>query len=370
DRKVVMHKAYGLQQYSDTVKVKLDDLYDLASITKVSSALPALMKLHSEEKFDLSASLGDYLPYFRNSNKDDATFREILAHQAKFKPWIPYWQSTLRDNGSYKWFTIDSDSSSRFPIKLTDNMWLHHNYKKKIYKAIKKSPLEVEAKYKYSGLAFYLFPEVVEELSGEDYVKYINDNFYSPLGATTLGFRPFEKFPLDRIVPTENDYLFRGQPIHGPVHDEGAIMMGGVSANAGLFANANDLAKLIQMYLEGGEYGGKRYISEETIQEFIRYQFPENDNRRGLGFDKPNLERSPTGNAAVSSSDSSFGHSGFTGTFTWADPEHNLVYVFLSNRVYPTRDNTRLYKLNTRTNIQQVIYDSLIDGITYSVGRD
>ena len=211
---------------------------------------------------------------------------------------------------------------------------------------------------------------MVEELSDEDYVKYINDNFYIPLGATTLGFRPFEKFPLERIVPTENDYLFRSQPIHGPVHDEGAIMMGGVSANAGLFANANDLAKLIQMYLEGGEYGGKRYISEETIQEFIRYQFPENDNCRGLGFDKPNLERSPTGNAAVSSSYSSFGHSGFTGTFTWADPEHNLVYVFLSNRVHPTRDNTRLYKLNTRTNIQQVIYDSLIDGITYSVGRE
>jgi len=370
DRKVVMHQAYGLQQYSDTVSVKLDDLYDLASITKISSALPALMKLHGEGKFDLSASLDDYLPYFRNSNKDEATFREILAHQAKFKPWIAYWQSTLRDNGSHKWFTIKSDSSRRFPIKLTDNMWLHRNYKKKIYKAIKKSPLEDEAKYKYSGLAFYLFPEMVEELSGEDYVAYINNNFYGPLGATTLTFRPFEKFPLERIVPTENDYLFRGQPIHGPVHDEGAIMMGGVSANAGLFANANDLAKLIQMYLEGGEYGGKRYIGEETIQEFTRYQFPENDNRRGLGFDKPNLARSPTGNAAVSASDASFGHSGFTGTFTWADPEHDLLYVFLSNRVHPTRDNTRLYKLNTRTNIQQVIYDSLADGMTYSVERE
>ena len=370
DRKVVMHQAYGLQQYSDTVSVKLDDLYDLASITKISSALPALMKLHGAGKFDLSASLDDYLPYFRNSNKDEATFREILAHQAKFKPWIAYWQSTLRDNGSHKWFTIKSDSSRRFPIKLTDNMWLHRNYKKKIYKAIKKSPLEDEAKYKYSGLAFYLFPEMVEELSGEDYVAYINNNFYGPLGATTLTFRPFEKFPLERIVPTENDYLFRGQPIHGPVHDEGAIMMGGVSANAGLFANANDLAKLIQMYLEGGEYGGKRYIGEETIQEFTRYQFPENDNRRGLGFDKPNLARSPTGNAAVSASDASFGHSGFTGTFTWADPEHDLLYVFLSNRVHPTRDNTRLYKLNTRTNIQQVIYDSLADGMTYSVERE
>ncbi|MEQ9442529.1 MAG: glycoside hydrolase family 3 N-terminal domain-containing protein [Cyclobacteriaceae bacterium] len=361
DRKVVMYQAYGLQEYSDTVQVQRDDLYDLASVTKISSALPALMKLHDEGKFDLSAGLEDYLPYFKNSNKAGVPMRDILAHQARFKSWIAYWESTLRKNGSYKWFTIDADSSRRFPTRLTDNMWLHRKYKKKIYKAIKKSPLEDEKKYLYSGLAFYLFPAIVEKLADEDFVTYINENFYGPLGATTLTYRPLEKFPISRIVPTENDYLFRHEPIHGPVHDEGAIMMGGVSANAGLFANANDLAKLIQMYLDGGEYGGRRYISEATMQEFTRYQFPENDNRRGLGFDKPNLERSPNGNAAVDASDASFGHSGFTGTFTWADPEHGLLYVFMSNRVHPTRNNTRLYQLNTRTNIQQVLYDALID---------
>jgi CubicO group peptidase (beta-lactamase class C family) len=199
----------------------------------------------------------------------------------------------------------------------------------------------------------------VEELSGEDYLTYINENFYDPLGATTLTYNPMEEFPKKRIVPTEHDFLFRKESIHGSVHDEGAIMMGGVSANAGLFSNANDLAKLMQMYMDKGVYGGQRYISEETVNEFIRYQFPENDNRRGLGFDKPYFKRSPNGNAAMSASDSSFGHSGFTGTFTWADPEHNLVYVFMSNRVHPTRENTRLYKLNTRTNIQQVLYDAM-----------
>ena len=358
-KKVVMYKAYGEHVYHDTIKVKRSDLYDLASISKIASALPALMKLHSEGKFDLDASIDDYLPYFKGSNKAGVPFRDILAHQARFKPWIPYWTSTRRRNGSYRWFTIKEDSSRRFPVKLADDMYLHRNYQKKIFRAIKKSPLEAEAKYLYSGLLFYLLPTIVEKLSGEDYLTYLYQNFYEPLGATTLTYNPLDKFPADRIVPTENDYLFRRQPIAGRVHDEGAIMMGGVSANAGLFTDANDLAKLMQMYLDKGEYGGQRYIDAATVEEFVRYQFPDNDNRRGLGFDKPYFERSEDGNAAVSASDASFGHSGFTGTFTWADPEYDLVYVFLSNRVHPTRDNSRLYQLNTRTKIQQVLYDAI-----------
>ncbi|WP_277485213.1 glycoside hydrolase family 3 N-terminal domain-containing protein [Catalinimonas alkaloidigena] len=360
DKKVVFYKAYGLHSYFDTIKVEKTDLYDLASISKISSALPAIMKLHDEGKFDIDASIDDYLPYFKGSNKADVPFRDILAHQARFKPWIPYWQNTLRNNDSYKWFTFKEDSSRRFPVKVTDNLWLHRNYKKKIFKAIKKSPLEEKKEYLYSGLLFYLLPTMVEALSGEDYLTYINENFYEPLGATTLTYNPMEEFPKKSIVPTEHDFLFRHEAIHGSVHDEGAIMMGGVSANAGLFSNANDLAKLMQMYMDKGEYGGKRYISEATLEEFTRYQFPENDNRRGLGFDKPNLEyKGENNNVAEDASPSSFGHSGFTGTFTWADPESNLLYVFMSNRVHPTRENTRLYQLNTRTNIQQVLYDAM-----------
>ena len=359
NKQVVMYKAYGEHVYHDTIQVERTDLYDLASISKIASALPAVMKLHSEGKFNLEAGIDDYLPYFRGSNKAGVPFRDILAHQARFKPWIPYWTSTRRKNGSYRWFTIKSDSSRRFPVKLADDMYLHRNYQKKIFKAIKKSPLEAEKKYLYSGLLFYLLPTIVEKLSGEGYLSYLYQNFYEPLGATTLTYNPIEKFSPNRIVPTENDYLFRRQPIAGRVHDEGAIMMGGVSANAGLFSNANDLAKLMQMYLDEGEYGGQRYISAATVREFTRYQFPDNDNRRGLGFDKPYFERSENGNAAMSASDASFGHSGFTGTFTWADPEYDFVYVFLSNRVHPTRDNTRLYQLNTRTKIQQVMYDAM-----------
>ncbi|WP_289022058.1 glycoside hydrolase family 3 N-terminal domain-containing protein [uncultured Salegentibacter sp.] len=360
DGKVVLHKAYGFHKYSDTVRVKKNDIYDLASVTKISSALPALMKLHDEGKFELDAGIEDYLPYFKNSNKAEVPFRQILAHQARFKPWIPYWRNTLRENGSHKWFTFKKDSSRRFPVKVSEDLWLHRNYQKKIFKAIKKSDLEDEAKYKYSGLVFYLLPSIVEEISGEDFRKYINENFYNKLGATSLGYNPLERFEKSRIVPTEHDYLFRKKPIHGMVHDEGAIMMGGISANAGLFSNAKDLAKLMQMYLNMGEYGGERYIEEETLKEWSTAQFPENNNHRGIGFDKPYLEyKGESSNTAKDASKASFGHTGFTGIYAWVDPAEDLLYLFLSNRVLPTRENTRLYQLNTRTNIQQVLYDAI-----------
>ena len=360
DEKVVFHKAYGLHRYSDTIKVEKTDLYDLASVSKISTALPAIMKLYDEGKFDLQAGIEDYLPYFRNSNKAGIAFRQIFAHQARFKPWIPYWKNTLRNNGSFKWNTFKKDSSARYPIHVSDELWLHRNYKKKIFRAIKKSPLEKEAKYKYSGLLFYLLPDIVEEITNEDFVNYINENFYDKLGASTITYNPSEKFGLKRIVPTESDFNFRNEQIHGNVHDEGAIMMGGVSANAGLFANANDLAKLMQMYLNMGEYGGVRYIEDSTLQEFTKTQFPENDNHRAIAFDKPYLEyKGEDSNTARDASARSFGHTGFTGTMVWMDPEADLLYIFLSNRVLPTRDNTRLYQLNTRTKIQQILYDAI-----------
>ncbi|MCM4156285.1 glycoside hydrolase family 3 N-terminal domain-containing protein [Gramella sp. AN32] len=361
DEKIVFYKSYGFQSYTDTIAVENEDIYDLASITKISSTLPLVMQLYDEGKFDLNASIDDYLPYFKNSNKEGIPFRQILAHQGRLQPWIPYWKTTLRNNGSFKWNTFQKDSSARFPLKISDDLWLHRNYKKKIYSAIKKIPLEKEAKYKYSGLAFYLLPEIVERLTNESpFEEVLYDRIYNKLGATSLTYNPMEKFPISRIVPTENDFFFRHENIHGNVHDEGAIMMGGVSGNAGLFANANDLAKLMQMYVNMGEYGGERFIETSTLEEFTKAPFPDNDNHRGLGFDKPYLEyKGESSNTAKDASMDSFGHTGFTGTMAWADPETNIVYIFLSNRVLPTRDNTRLYQLNTRTNIQQVIYDAI-----------
>lgn len=358
--KVVFHKAYGYHSYFDTVKVRLDDLYDLASVTKVTTSLPIIMKLIDEGKINLDDPLSQYVPELKNSNKSALTFRSILAHQARLEPWIPYWKSTIKKNNSgFKPKTFKTDSSGKYPLKIADNLYLHRNYKKKIFHAIKKSPLEPEPGYKYSGLAFYLFPSMIENMTGQDFESYLYAHFYRPLGATTLTYKPFRDFPISQIVPTEFDLPFRQVVIHGRVHDEGAAMMDGISSNAGLFSNANDLAKLFQMYMNMGEYGGKRFVSETTMKEFTRYQFPENNNRRGLGFDKPALTWKANGNAAKDASPESFGHTGFTGTRAWADPKHQLVYIFLSNRVHPTRSNTRLYRLNTRTEIEQVIYDSM-----------
>ncbi|MEZ4970342.1 MAG: glycoside hydrolase family 3 N-terminal domain-containing protein [Flavobacteriaceae bacterium] len=358
--KVVLHKAYGQQKYNDTTKVTIADIYDLASVTKISSALPAIMKLYDEGKFDLDKGIGDYLDYFKNSNKADANFKEILAHQARFNPYITYWKNTLRKNGSYKWNTIKKDSSVRFPTKITAHMWLHRNYRKKIFKAIKKSPLLEKKEYQYSGLLFMILPAIVEKITQENFVAHLDRNFYNKLGANTLTYNPDKKFDKKQIIPTEDDFIFRHLPVHGTVHDEGAAMMGGISANAGLFSNANDLAKLMQMYLNKGSYGGERFIEENTLKEFTKVQFPENNNRRGLGFDKPNLNYSgQNGNTAKDASSESFGHTGFTGIMVWMDPKEELLYLFLSNRVLPSRENTSLYRLNTRTNIQQVLYNAI-----------
>ncbi len=358
DNRIIFKKSYGFHTYDSVRRVTDRDLYDLASVTKVSSALPGLMKLYEEGKFDLDATLGTYLPYFNRGNKKKLTYREILAHQSGMLAWIPYWRTTIRKNGKYRRKTLSTMTTEDYPYEIAPGLYLHNEYKRKIYKQIKKSKIG-EKKYLYSGLTFYLFPEIIENITGMDYQEYIYDNFYKPLGASTLTYNPMDQFEIDQIVPTEYDSLFRKTQIHGKVHDEGASMMEGVSANAGLFANANDLAKLFQMYCNYGTYGNREYLNEETIMEFTRCQYPENDNRRGLGFDRPLPEPHENGNTAKSVSQLSFGHTGFTGTFVWADPAYNLVYIFLSNRVYQTRNNTKLYDLNVRTNIQELIYEAM-----------
>lgn len=360
DQKVVFHRAYGEQVYHDTIKVKKTDLYDLASVTKISATMPALMKLYEEAKFSLDGTLADHLPKFENSNKADISFRDILTHQARFQPWIPFWKNTIKEDGSYKRRTIQNEPSAEYTIRITDNMYLHKDYPGQIVEEIRKSPLLEEKKYMYSDFFFILAPRVVESRTEQEFPDYLQEHFYKPLGAETLTFNPNENFPKYRIAPTENDYNFRHEPIHGTVHDEGAIMMGGVSGHAGLFGTANDLAKLLQMYLNGGEYGGKRYLEKETLEEFTRTQFPDSDNKRALGFDKRRLNsKGIVNNTATDASEASYGHTGFTGIMVWMDPEENLLYLFLSNRVNPTRENQRLYQLNTRTEIHQVLYDAL-----------
>jgi len=359
DGKIFFNKSYGTHTYDSVKLVRNKDIYDLASVTKIIGPLPALMKLHGEGKLKLDKKFSKYWKRFLFSDKKGFTMREALAHQAKLHPWIPYWKMLKNEDGSYKKKYVSNVKSRKYPYTFTDSLYISKRFKKQIYRAIKKSELREEAKYKYSGLIFYIFPRMIEKMTNESYEEYLIKNFYEPLGAETMCFNPTEKFSLSRIVPTENDKFLRKQLLHGYVHDEGAATMGGVSGNAGLFSTADDLAKVMQMYLQKGMYDGKMYIPKKSVEEFIKIQFPANANRRGLGFDKPLLDNRENGSCALSASMESFGHGGYTGTYTWADPENGLLYIFLSNRVNPTRDNSLIYKMNIRPSIHQVLYDAL-----------
>ena len=368
DGKVIFQKAYGQQTFDASLgaepqPVELTDLYDMASVTKVSASVPALMRLVDEGKFDLNRTMADYLPFLKKSNKASLNWRDVLTHQARLKAFIPFWVTTKNPDGTFKARTFKNERTNRFPIEITDSLYEFKNYPKDLYQQIKDSPLNAKKEYVYSDLSFILYPLVVKRLTGENFEEYLKKTFYEPLGASTLTFNPRRFYSLNRLVPTEYDSLFRKTLVWGRVHDEGAAMLGGLSGHAGLFGTANDLIKLYEMYRQKGSYGGERYISERTLADFTRYQFPELGNRRGLGFDKPSFKY--TGNAPQSATPASFGHSGFTGTFVWVepDPAYNLTYVFLSNRVYPTRNNNKLGSLNTRTNVVEALYRATKRGI-------
>ncbi len=359
---VIFQKTYGYQTYENRIPVMEDDLYDLASVTKVSSTLAGLMLLQSQGRFTPDETLGHYLPYFKNSNKGDIKMRDFLTHQAGLTAWIAFWKSTVKDDGSFKKRVFDSKASEKYPIEVAQGIYINKNYRKKIFREIKKSPMG-EKKYVYSDLTFIIAPQIIENLTGQKWYEFVTENIYHKIGAYDVGFNPYLKYNLSRIVPTEYDSLFRKQLLHGTVHDEGAAMLGGISGHAGLFATANDLMKLMELYRRMGEYGGEQIISRDVMEEYTRVQFPENKNRRGLGFDKPLLNNSEVSEKdaypAKGASPLSFGHSGYTGTFVWVDPEYDISYVFLCNRVYPTRENNKLSEMNIRSNILQAIYDSI-----------
>jgi beta-glucosidase-like glycosyl hydrolase/CubicO group peptidase (beta-lactamase class C family) len=366
DGNVIFHKTYGYHTYDKTMHVKKTDLYDWASITKVTGPLPAIMKLVDEKKLDVNQPLSKYWPDFKNSNKENIKLADFLTHQSGIPAWIPFWQIGAEKNGDLNPDYFKHKPTDGYQIRVSENLYLKDDFKKMIYDSIRNTKLGPK-KYVYSCLSFHIYPEVIANLTGMNYEEYVKSNFYRPLGATTITYNPYLHFTLNQIIPTETDEIFRKQTIRGFVHDEGAATLGGISGNAGLFGTANDLAKLFQMYLQKGYYGGKRYISEETVNRFIKIQFPENDNRRGLGFDKPLIDnnKKTLKNAypAIDAGKNSFGHSGFTGTFVWADPDSGVLYVFMSNRVYPTRENGKLFDLNIRTAMHQEIYNCIKTGI-------
>lgn len=358
DGKVFYNKSFGYHTYDKTEKVVNSDLYDLASLTKIAATTLSVMHLSEVKKMDIDLPLSSYLPSLKNTNKQGKVIREIMAHQAQFCPFIPFYKSTITrfkpDPGIYSQVAKDG-----FSKQVTEKLFIRDDYRKIIFDSISNSKLLVKKEYKYSDLGFILLYDAVEKITGEPFETYTNNQFYKPLGLTTMCYRPVEKFPLSRISPTENDTVFRKGIVHGFVHDPGAAMLGGVSGHAGLFSNAGDLAVIMQMLLQKGYYGGKQYFLPQTIREFTKQQFPLDRNRRALGFDKPYPDYDSLGPVCKSASHDSFGHSGFTGTYIWADPENGLVFIFLSNRVYPDAANQKLVKSSLRTRLHQVMYDIL-----------
>ena len=357
---VVFDKSYGHHTYKKQNTVKTSDVYDLASITKIAATVPSLMKLTDDKLFNTENSLGDYL-HLENSNKNDLKIKDVLTHQAQLISWIPFYRQTLEQDSENKFIKLRDTLYSKFenetyPIRVADSIYLHFSFPDSIINQIINSELLEKKEYVYSDLGYYLLKEIIEDLTQESFDDYLNNNFYKKIGMENLGFLPKKSINADRIVPTENDYEFRSQLLKGDVHDMGAAMFGGIGGHAGLFSNANDLAKIMQLYLNKGMYGDEFYFSSEIIDEYTKCQFCQEENRRGLGFDKPALENQEGGPTCKCVSELSYGHSGFTGTLAWADPETQIIYIFLSNRIHPSSDNKKLLDLNVRTDIMEEIF--------------
>jgi len=356
DGNVIYRKAFGVIDYSKNQSVRNDDLYDLASVTKVAATTLAIMKLYDKGVVNLDVPISQTLKYLENTNKNKITIREIMTHQAGLVAWIPFYQKTLVNRKPDS--TIYAIRySADFPLRVADGMYIRKDYKQAILDSILNSSVSDKKEYRYSDLGFILLQQYVEQVTGQSLDVFVAEQLFKPLGLHTLTYKPRDYFPLSRIIPTEIDTLFRRQLVHGDVHDQAAAMLGGVAGHAGLFGTSNDMAVLLQMLVQNGFYGGKQYLKPETVTLFTKRQFK--GNRRGLGFDKPQLIPSEAGPACEEASANSFGHTGFTGTYIWADPDNDLLIVFLSNRVNPYTEPNRLVQLGIRTEIQKTLYKSL-----------
>jgi beta-glucosidase-like glycosyl hydrolase/CubicO group peptidase (beta-lactamase class C family) len=354
DNKVVWNKSYGNHIYELQQPVSTTDLYDLASITKVAATTLSIMKLYDEKKINLDKNVGDYLHLSKGSTIKNLKLRDVLTHQAGLKAFFMFYKETVGNNFD-KYYR--KTQNAEYNVKVADSLFIRNDYPDSMWKQIAFSDVEDHPKYVYSDNDFYILQKIIEHVSGKNLDDYVRENFYKPMGLTRITYSPLKKFSTTAIPPTEFDTTFRKQVVDGYVHDPGAAMFGGVAGHAGLFSNAFDLAALFQMLLNDGVYNGKQFLDSSTIKLFTARQ--SKISRRGFGFDKPEPDISKSSPCYDGVPLSTFGHTGFTGTCVWADPENNLVYVFLSNRVYPNADNNLLVKMNIRTELQRVIYESL-----------
>lgn len=356
--KVIYERNAGYHSYDKTFPVTDTSVYDLASLTKILASLPLIMQLEEKNVISFDSKLGDLIPFFKGSNKANIRLQDMLMHYARLKPWLPFYVGTIDRQTKMPSVNYYRDQKREgYSLRVAENMFIRDNIRDTILAEIRDSKLESTLEYKYSDLPFYMMKYYLEGYFETSLAYVTQERIYEPLGANYTTYLPLDKFSPDQIAPTENDKLWRRQLVHGYVHDQGAAMQGGVGGHAGLFSTANDVAKIMQMYLNKGFYGGKRFIEAQTIDKFNTCYYCDENVRRGVGFDKPQLGKSgPTCGCA---SLSSFGHSGFTGTFAWVDPETEILYVFLSNRVNPDVNNRKLISSNIRSKIQEVIYESI-----------
>jgi beta-glucosidase-like glycosyl hydrolase/CubicO group peptidase (beta-lactamase class C family) len=359
NNKVIFNKAYGTTAGEGSSPVSLDTYYDLASVTKVSATTVSIMKLVEEGKVDINKTIGDYLPWVRGSAKSTITLKDLLLHQAGLYPYIKFYESLLKKDGSFIQGLVSTSQDNTHHSFISPNKWLIDTWKDTIQNQILKSAVTTPGKYIYSDNDFIFLGRIVEQVTNMSLQDYTFNTFYGPMGMQSTGYLPLQKTNIENIAATEVDNYFRHELIRGSVHDEGASTMGGIAGHAGLFSNATDLAKLYLMLLNGGLWEGKQYLQAATINKFTAYN--SDNSRRGLGFDKPekNNATSKDPYPSLSPSPATFGHTGFTGTCVWADPETGILFVFLSNRVYPTRDNKVFSNLNLRPKIQEAIYTAL-----------
>ncbi|MBC7448509.1 MAG: serine hydrolase [Hymenobacteraceae bacterium] len=363
DGVVVWEKGYGRLTYdAASAAVTPATVYDIASITKVAATLQAVMFLKDQGRLALDEKLGAYLPELKGTNKADLRVRDLLLHQAGLQAFIPYWQQTFtpKHQPAAGWYA--QATSVEFPNQVADSLYSRASAEDSLWRWTLTSPVAARAanqkpEYKYSDLDFILLRRLAEKLLGQHLDEFVKQNFYDPLGLPTLTYNPLQHgIARARIAPTEHDTTFRNRQVWGTVHDPGAALVGGIAGHAGLFGTATDLATLFQMNLQAGYYGGQRYFRTPVVQEFARGS--SDVSRRGLGWDRAD----PThggGAASGQAPASTFGHTGFTGTCAWADPKNKLVFIFLSNRVFPDANNSRLVQYNIRTRMHDVVYRAL-----------
>ena len=354
--KIIYQKSFGTMEFNSSDSVKNSDVYDIASVTKIAASTAGLMKLQTNNKISLDKTLNDYLPALVKGNiaYGSIKIREMMTHQAGFKPFIQFYKETI-NNGKPDSRYYSSTSNINYNVPVAKDLFMRNDHIDTMYKRILQSPIGAKS-YEYSDIGYYFVKKIIEAQTGTSFADYLMESFYLPMGLRTMRYLPLNYFPLDRIAPTQNDKEFRGQLIRGYVHDPGAAMIGGVGGHAGIFSNASDLAAIMQLFLNKGIYGNVRYIDSAVVNEYTQAQY--NGNRRGVGFDRP--KSNGGGTCHEMASQSSFGHSGFTGTLAWADPEYGINYVFLSNRVCPDQENWKIKEMNIRTEIQRVIYEAVL----------